>query len=50
MIPKKILPYFDVTRQNIDSDNTQTEEILTYCNAHDFEIHAVGEIKKFHRF
>ena len=45
MIPKKILPYLDVTRQNIDSDNTQTEGILTCCNAHDFEIHAVGEIK-----
>lgn len=45
MIPKKILPYWDVTRQNIDSDNTQIEGILTCCNAHNFEIYAVGEIK-----
>lgn len=45
MIPKRILPYFDVTRQNIDSDNTQIEGILTCCNSHDFEIYAVGEIK-----
>lgn len=45
MIPKRILPYFNTTHENIDSDNTQIEGVLTCCSSHDFEIYAVGEIK-----
>lgn len=45
MIPKKIQPYFKTTLQKKDGDNSLIEGILTCCNAHDFEVFVVGEIK-----
>ena len=45
MIPKKIQPYFKTTHQTKDGDNSIIEGILTCCNAHDFEVFVVGEIK-----
>ena len=45
MIPKKIQPYFKTTYQTKDNNNNLIEGILTCCNAHDFEVLVVGEIK-----
>lgn len=45
MIPKKIQPYFERTRQTTDGDNNIIEGALTCCNAHDFEVLVVGKIK-----
>lgn len=45
MIPKKIQAYFRMTHQTKDGDNNLIEGILTCCNAHDFEVFVVGEIK-----
>lgn len=45
MIPKRIQPYFRTTHQTKDGDNNLIEGILTCCNAHDFEVFVVGEIK-----
>ena len=45
MIPKKIQPYFKTKYQTKDGDNNIIEGILTCCNADDFEVFIVGEIK-----
>ena len=45
LIPRKIQPYFKTTHQTKDGDNSIIEGILTCCNAHDFEVFVVGEIK-----
>lgn len=45
LIPKKIQPYFRMTHQTKDGDNNLIEGILTCCNAHNFEVFVVGEIK-----
>ena len=45
LVPKKIRPYFEITRQNKDGDNGIIEGVLTCCNARDFKVFAVGEIK-----
>ena len=45
MIPKLIQPYFKITHQTKDRDNSITEGVLTCCNANDFEILVVGKIK-----
>lgn len=45
LIPKKIQPYFKVTHQTENSDDSLIEGVLTCCNAHDFEVLVVGEVK-----
>ena len=45
MIPKLIQPYFKITHQTKDRDNSIIEGVLTCCNANDFEIFVVGKIK-----
>lgn len=45
LIPKLIQPYFMITHQAKDRDNSVIEGMLTCCNAHDFEIFVVGKIK-----
>ena len=45
MIPKLIQPYFKITHQTKDRDNSVIEGILTCCNANDFEILVFGKIK-----
>lgn len=45
MIPIKMQPYIYLTHQTKNGDNNLLEGILTCCNAHDFEIHVVGELK-----
>lgn len=45
LIPKRIQPYFKMTYQTKDGDNDLIEGILTCCNAHDFDVFVVGEIK-----
>ena len=45
LIPKAIQPYFDVTQQLKDCENYIIEGALTCCNAHNFEVFVVGEIK-----
>ena len=44
MIPKLIQPYFKITHQTKDRDNSIIEGVLTCCNANDFEIFVVGKI------
>ena len=46
MIPEIIQPYFEITRQTGDGENHIIEGILTCCGAHDFEVFAVGKIKR----
>lgn len=46
LIPKKIQPYFEITQQTGDRDNSIIEGVLTCCNAQDFEVFVVGEIKR----
>ena len=46
MIPPKIQPYFKKTHQTKDGDNNLIEGILSCCNAYDFEVFVVGEIKR----
>ena len=46
MIPKKIQSYFEITQQIRDRDNSIIEGVLTCCNAQDFEVFVVGEIKR----
>ena len=45
LIPKLIKPYFKITHEIKDRDNSVVEGILTCCNANDFEIYVVGKIK-----
>ena len=45
MIPKAIQPYFKTTHQTKDGDNSLIQGILTCCNAQDFEVFVVGDIK-----
>ena len=45
MIPKLIQPYFHITHQNKERDNSVIEGILTCCNENDFEILVVGKVK-----
>lgn len=45
LIPKKIQPFFKTTHQTKYGDNNLIEGILTCCNANDFEVFVVGEIK-----
>ena len=37
LIPKKIQPYFEITQQTGDRDNSIIEGVLTCCNEQDFE-------------
>lgn len=46
MVPKKIQPYFKTTFQTKEGDNSLIDGILTCCNANDFEVFIVGEIKQ----
>lgn len=46
MIPKKIQPYFELTKETKDRDNNIIEGMLMCCNSHDFEVFVVGEIKR----
>lgn len=43
MIPKKIQPYFEITQQTGDRDNSIIEGVLTCCNEQDFEVFVVGK-------
>ena len=45
MIPKKIQPYFKTINQTKEGDNSLIEGRLICCNAHDFDVFVVGEIK-----
>ena len=45
LIPRRIQPYFNATYQTKDGDNNLIKGTLTCCNAHDFEVFVVGEIK-----
>lgn len=45
MVPEKIQPYFKTMHQTKDGDNSLIEGILTCCNAHDFDVFVIGEIK-----
>ena len=45
LIPKKIQPYFKITQQTKDRDNSIIKGMLTCCGAQDFEVFAVGKIK-----
>ena len=45
LVPKKIQTYFKTTHQTKNRDNNLIEGVLTCCNAHDFEVLVVGEIK-----
>lgn len=45
MNPKKIHPYFKKTFEKRDGDNSLIEGVLSCCNAHDFEVFVVGEIR-----
>ena len=46
MIPKTIQPYFKITQQIEERDNSIIEGVLTCCDAHDFEVYVVGKIKR----
>lgn len=46
MIPQKIQPYFETTRQKNDGKNSLVEGILTCCHSHEFEVLVVGEVKR----
>ena len=45
LIPKKIQPYFKMIHQINDNDNSIIEGMLTCCNAHDFDVFVVGEVR-----
>ena len=45
MIPKAIQPHFEIKQQKNDRDNSLIEGLLTCCNAYDFEVFVVGDIK-----
>lgn len=45
LVPKVVQPYFEITQQTADGDNC-IEGTLSCCSAHDFEVLAVGEIKR----
>lgn len=45
LVPKKIQEYFKTTFQKKDGDNSLIGGMLTCCNANDFEVFVVGEIK-----
>ena len=45
MIPKKIQPYFEIPTKTKKSGNNIIQGRLTCCNAHEFEVLAVGNIK-----
>ena len=45
MVPKRIQPYYNITLQTKDGENSLIEGQLTCCNANDFEIFIVGEIR-----
>ena len=45
MIPKKIQPYFEILTKTKKSSNNIIQGRLRCCNAHEFEVLAVGNIK-----
>lgn len=45
LIPKIIQPYFKMIHQINDNDNSIIEGMLTCCNAHDFDVFVVGEVR-----
>ena len=45
LIPKKIQPYFKMTHQIKDSDNSIIEGVITCCDAYDFEVLVIGKMK-----
>lgn len=46
MIPKRIKPFFRIEEQTTHGDNHLIEGMLTCCNAQDFEVYIVGDIKR----
>ena len=46
LIPKRIQPYFEKTRQTKDGGNTLIQGILTCCNDHDFDVFVFGNIRQ----
>ena len=45
LIPAKIEPYFRLISRKKDGENTLTKGEMVCCNAHEFEVKAVGEVK-----
>lgn len=45
MIPQKIKPYFKLTSQKIDGENSLFAGELTCCDSHGFEVAVIGKIK-----
>lgn len=45
LVSKRIEPFFRMTQQKQDGDNTLVEGMLTCCNAMDFEVFVAGEIR-----
>ena len=45
MVPERIKPYFKITHQKDDGENSLVEGVLTCCNDYAFKVFGVGEVK-----